>query len=107
MLTRASHWALFWIIWIQPTHLCKIYFNMILPPNLCIRSDSFIQVFHIYFFPVRATCPNPLNYPNNIWRGAYIMELLIMQFSSACYFFPLSSRHFHSTLFYSYLFSNK
>jgi hypothetical protein len=31
---------------------------------------------------VHATCPNLLSYPSNIWRGAYIIELLMQFYSS-------------------------
>jgi hypothetical protein len=106
--TRALHWSLSRVRWIQLIQLHPICLRFILILSSYLRlglsSGSFLLTFppkpYMHFSsPHACYMPYPFHYSwvdyyNCICRKAQVMELLIIKFSPASYcFIPLRSKH--------------
>jgi hypothetical protein len=104
VFTRASHWSLSWVRWIQsvPPHaISKIRLNIILRRTSKSSYSYLSQQNLICILYCSHACyiscpyhPSPNGHYNYVWGRVQVTKLLITQFSSTFYhFFPLQSRY--------------
>jgi hypothetical protein len=107
VFTRTFCWSLSWARSIQsiPPHRISLRSILILSSYLSLGFPNGIfpfvfltkSLYTFVFVPMRGTCLAHLiflDFITLIWRGVQVMMLLIMQFSSGCYYFiPLGSKY--------------
>jgi hypothetical protein len=104
LCTKAYHWSISWARWIpsMPFNPVPFFFFLgiiltFVHPCLVLQVVSFLQVFKpksVCISVLFSTCnllwpshPFLLDHPNNIWWGAEILKVLILQFAPASHYF--------------------